>query len=307
MDFPGRGLSLRRARRGRGVRCDACSDGIDALLATAARGPRDPRGPADRDSRQAERRQVVAVQRAGRHRPRHRDGDARHDARPADARRSTSTASGWPGRYGRHPGDTSDEVEREGVARARRRGGRGGPRRCSCSTGRGRSTTRIARCCDETAGAPRIVVVNKSDLPRRGTRTRSMPTRARIVARVALQDRATGSSELRAAIARALARRGRAARATRRRHERPARGAAASARASIARALANTAQRRESASEELVLADLQDARARVRGDHRAAHDRRSAAAHLREVLHREVGTDVPAVHGSHRALSASCK
>ena len=129
------------------------------------RRPRDPRGPAHRDSRQAQRRQVVAVQplvgtdraivAAG---PGHH---ARHAARDDRPRRHPPRSR----RHRWHQGRATTRSSRKGVARARGAGRRGGPRACWCSTSRGRWKMSTARCCDETASATRVVVVNKIDLP----------------------------------------------------------------------------------------------------------------------------------------------
>ena len=86
----GRGLSLRRSRRGGRRAAVRSKSKLGALLCDARRGRLDPRGCARRDCRQAQRGQVEPVQCAAPSRAGHRDADSGHNAGISSPKRPIS-------------------------------------------------------------------------------------------------------------------------------------------------------------------------------------------------------------------------
>ena len=152
---------------------------------------------------------------------------------------------------------------RAAAARGRR------PRSSSCSIGRVRSTDDDRSSLDATRGASRLVVANKSRSAGGVGRGRVAARRCAVSARPA-----PGIDALRAAIVDALA--GSGARCATRRRSRTCATSTLLERARGARR-ARAAPRRRARPRNSSLADLHEARALSRGDHRGADAGRRAA------------------------------
>ena len=99
------------------VAIDAIRERTTALLCSARRGRLIREGLTDRDRRQAQRREIECVQRAGRRCTRHRHRCARDDARSRVRDRRHRGLARHARRYGRFARD-GDVVESEGVSRS---------------------------------------------------------------------------------------------------------------------------------------------------------------------------------------------